>query len=86
MISLKIFLILFIVKSSENKIKKCSFVIKKYFVDTCLKPHNRIVGGALTSIQENPWQVSLQAFGNHNCGGSIVGPNVIITAAHCFDG
>ncbi|MBK7535018.1 MAG: trypsin-like serine protease [Myxococcales bacterium] len=43
-----------------------------------------IVGGAATQITSVPWQVSLQsAAGNHFCGGSIVTPTWIVTAAHC---
>ena len=43
-----------------------------------------IVGGTATQITSVPWQVSLQsAQGAHFCGGSIVTPTWIMTAAHC---
>lgn len=43
-----------------------------------------IVGGTATQISTVPWQVSLQsAAGAHFCGGSIVAPTWIVTAAHC---
>lgn len=43
-----------------------------------------IVGGTATQITSVPWQVSLQtANGAHFCGGSIVTPTWIVTAAHC---
>lgn len=43
-----------------------------------------IVGGTTTQITSVPWQVSLQAAnGAHFCGGSIVAPTWIVTAAHC---
>ena len=46
-----------------------------------------IVGGTATQITSVPWQVSLQsADGSHFCGGSIVTPTWIVTAAHCVAG
>lgn len=45
----------------------------------------RIVGGELTPISELPWQVSLQiAGGFHFCGGAIVAPTWVATAARCL--
>ncbi|XP_017077077.2 trypsin alpha-3 [Drosophila eugracilis] len=44
----------------------------------------RIVGGTVTSIEDRPWQVSLQRSGAHFCGGSIITNNIIVTAAHCL--
>ncbi|XP_055912790.1 trypsin delta-like [Eupeodes corollae] len=44
---------------------------------------DRIVNGRTSSISEYPYQVSLQQHGSHFCGGSVLSPNWILTAAHC---
>ncbi|XP_033151508.1 trypsin alpha-3 [Drosophila mauritiana] len=44
----------------------------------------RIVGGTTSSIEDRPWQVSLQRSGGHFCGGSIISNDIIVTAAHCL--
>uniref|UniRef100_A0A8C9A6N5 Transmembrane protease serine 3 n=1 Tax=Prolemur simus TaxID=1328070 RepID=A0A8C9A6N5_PROSS len=43
----------------------------------------RIVGGNTSTLAQWPWQVSLQFQGYHLCGGSIITPLWIVTAAHC---
>lgn len=43
----------------------------------------RIVGGNESSLAQWPWQVSLQFQGYHLCGGSVITPLWIVTAAHC---
>jgi len=53
----------------------------------------RIVGGVEARPGSHPWIVSLQQYGSHFCGGSLVpiaGKNetdIVVTAAHCvYDG
>ncbi|XP_012499446.1 PREDICTED: plasma kallikrein [Propithecus coquereli] len=53
------------------------------------KTNARIVGGTNSSWGEWPWQVSLQVqlgARRHMCGGSIIGQQWVLTAAHCFIG
>ncbi|XP_048587764.1 chymotrypsinogen B isoform X2 [Nematostella vectensis] len=43
----------------------------------------RIVGGEEAVPHSWPWQLSLQMFGMHNCGASLITPQWAVTAAHC---
>ncbi|MGI8726362.1 MAG: serine protease, partial [Solirubrobacterales bacterium] len=57
----------------------------------------RIVGGGETTIEQWPWQVSLglnpaydqysgaqSQFDRHFCGGTLVAPEIVVSAAHCL--
>ena len=42
-----------------------------------------IVGGQQTEPHERPWQVALFIDDFYFCGGSILSPQWVVTAAHC---
>ncbi|XP_062053495.1 ovochymase-2 [Lepus europaeus] len=44
---------------------------------------SRIVGGSHVEKGSYPWQVSLKRRQKHICGGTIISPQWVITAAHC---
>ena len=47
---------------------------------------DRIVNGWTTEKHEYPWQVRLTSKGFQGCGGTIIHPKFIMTAAHCTNG
>ncbi|KAM7428099.1 hypothetical protein ABFA07_020874 [Porites harrisoni] len=48
---------------------------------------SRIVGGSVARVNSWPWQVMLiRTSGSQFCGGSLVDPYWVVTAAHCISG
>ena len=47
--------------------------------------NSRVVGGKEVEKGRYPFSVSLTRSGRHKCGGSLISPEYILTAAHCAD-
>lgn len=46
----------------------------------------KIVGGTVADITTFPFMLSLRFLTAHVCGATAIGPNTVVTAAHCLDG
>ena len=59
-----------------------------FFVEDCglVPPRSRIVNGVVATRGQFPWQVHIKKFGekSHLCGGTLIHPLFVLTAAHCF--
>lgn len=46
--------------------------------------HLRIIGGHEAKPHSRPYMVSVQSKGVHTCGGALLNPRWVLTAAHCI--
>lgn len=44
----------------------------------------RVVGGEVPPYGAVPWQVQLRNGDLHHCGGALISPRLVLTAAHCW--
>lgn len=58
-----------------------------YLTGNCgVRPHMRIVGGVTAPKHSWPWQAMLMTKSKSQfCGGTLVHPNWVVTAAHCVE-
>ncbi|ROL51752.1 Coagulation factor IX [Anabarilius grahami] len=77
------------VKISSPRVKLPEWTFAEYLTTpTVSAPKSRIVGGNPALPGEIPWQVALVSHSTQQvfCGGSILSPLWVITAAHCLVG
>ena len=48
--------------------------------------NSRIVGGTEAPKNAWPWQAQLLRLGIHDCGGTLIRPDWVLTASHCLEG
>lgn len=75
------------------RIPKCSTPSTKAppVVDTELtcgerseRRRHKVVGGSFTAIESHPWVAAIYHKGRFLCGGSLISPCWVLSAAHCF--
>lgn len=49
-----------------------------------VEPSPRIAGGTPATSGDFNFTVSIMLGGGHTCGGSLLGPDTVLTAAHCI--
>uniref|UniRef100_A0A670YMT6 Ovochymase 2 (gene/pseudogene) n=1 Tax=Pseudonaja textilis TaxID=8673 RepID=A0A670YMT6_PSETE len=62
----------------------CGFRFMDLENDLELGSFSRIIGGRMSVPGGQPWQVSIKQSRSHFCGGSLIGDDVVVTAAHCI--
>ncbi|XP_021023052.1 kallikrein 1-related peptidase b3-like [Mus caroli] len=54
-------------------------------IDAAPPVQSRVVGGFNCEKNSQPWHVAVYSYNNYSCGGVLLDPNWVITAAHCYN-
>ncbi|XP_021045207.1 kallikrein 1-related peptidase b9 [Mus pahari] len=53
-------------------------------IDAALPVQTRVVGGINCEKNSQPWHVAVYRYNKYICGGVLLDPNWVLTAAHCY--
>ncbi|XP_026209778.1 plasminogen activator, urokinase a [Anabas testudineus] len=65
-------------------IRKCNVDTELTCGERSERRMHKIVGGSFTPIESHPWVAAIFTQSSFLCGGSLIAPSWVLTAAHCF--